>query len=193
MSPRWLHWPAAISGTDYTDYIVSGSSYWVIPDGTAFNAFTSKTGGDASATWTTLGLQTASGTPSIVTSQTGSVTIDSTFYYLIRGGFNQLSNPYQFCARWCDGTTPGGFTRRPHAPGWIVYEAETTSGSYIATGQMFVPIEVQSGTVGGSITGDGYGPEWNDTGLDESLIFFFNSYTPGDVQGWTAWDGLTTP
>lgn len=189
MSPRWLHWPSTAGGTDYTDYIIAGSSYWIIPDGTSTTPVSGPTGGDSSATWTSLGKTGASGA-SVVTSQTGTVVLDNQFYNYIRGGFNQTSNPYQFCATWCDGT--GGF-RFPQAPGWVIWEAEATAGSYNGSLQVFVPIEVQSGVVGGSITSEGYGPSWNQTGNDDSLVFFFNSYTPGDVQGWTAWDGTTTP
>ena len=181
--------PAAAAGNDYTDYMIAGTSYWIIPDGTSTAVISGPTGGDSSATWTGLGKSTASGA-SIVTSQTGTVVMDSTYYFVIRGGFNQKSNPYQFCATWCDGS--GGF-RLPQAPGWVIWESESTPGTYNTFFQAYAPIEVQSGVVGGSITSEGYGPSWNGTGNDDSLVFFFNSYTPGDVQGWTAWDGTTTP
>ena len=179
---------AAVGGSDYTDYMIAGTSYWIIPDGTTTNLI-GRTGGDTSASWTSLGKADAGGS-SIVTSQTGTVVMNGTYYYYIRGGFNQKSNPYQFCATWCDGT--GGF-RAPQAPGWVIWESETTPGSFNGSLQVFAPIEVQSGVVGGSITSAGFGPSWNTTGNDDSLVFFFNSYTPGDVQGWTAWDGTTTP
>lgn len=187
MSPRWLYWPAVSAGTDYTDYIISGTSYWVIPDGTTTGVI-AKTGGDSSASWTQAGKTSVTG--SVSTTQTGSVTVDSTYYYCIRGGFNQLSNPYQFCAAWHDGS--GGFGN-PQSPGWVVYESETTAGSSKANLQIFVPIEVQSGVVGGTTTAAGFGPTWSPASFDDSLLFFFNSYTPGDVQNWTAWDSITTP
>jgi hypothetical protein len=191
MSPRWLHWPApaAGGGTDYTDYMIAGTSYWIIPDGTSATSLVSgPTGGDSTATWTTLGRSSVTGT--VATSQTGSVAMNSTYFYAVRGGFNQQSNPYQFLAYWCDGT--GGF-RFPQSPGWVIYEVEDPIGSVNGNLQYYIPIEVQSGVVGGTTTGSGYGPSNNSSGFDDSLVFFFNSYTSGDVQGWTAWDGTTTP
>jgi hypothetical protein len=187
MSPRWLHWPATAVGADWSDYIVAGTSYWLIPDGTT-SAVITKTGGDSSASWTQLGKSTSSG-GTITTADNGVVTLDATYYHYIRGGFNQLSNPYQFCATWCDGT--GGF-RQPQAPGWIVWESESVPGTFNANLQVFAPIEVQSGVVGGTTTAAGYGPTWNASTFDDSFVFFFNSYTPGDVQSWTAWDNVTT-
>jgi len=182
--------PAAAAGSDYTDYMIAGTSYWIVPDGTGSTATISgPTGGDSSATWNSIQKKSASGV-SVVTSQAGTVVMSSSYPYVIWGGFNQLSNPYQFLATWCDGT--GGF-HRPQTPGWIVFESETVPGTATGFRQTFAPIEVQSGVVGGSITAAGYAPQWNDTGKDNSLVFFFNSYTPGDVQGWTAWDGTTTP
>lgn len=187
--PNVIFVPSAAAGTDYTDYMISGTSYWVIPDGTGTTTLVSgPTGGDSSATWSQLGRGAISGT--VTTSQTGSVTMDGQFRYGVRGGFNQKSNPYQFLACWCDGS--GGYGL-PQAPGWVIYEVEATVGSINSFLQFFVPIEVQSGVVGGTITSEGYGPTNNATGFDDGLVFFFNSYTPGDVQGWSAWDGTTTP
>jgi len=180
--------PAA-GGSDYTDYIIAGTSYWIIPDGTGYTSeISGPTGGDSSATWIRLRKSNSSGL-SVVTSQAGTVVMSSTYPLVIYGGFNQLSNPYQFLATWCDGT--GGFLR-PAAPGWVVYESETVPGTAIGARQTFAPIEVQSGVLG-SITAAGYAPQWNELGKNDSLVFFFNSYTPGDVQGWTAWNGTTTP
>ena len=171
--PNVIFVPAAGGGTDYTDYMIAGTSYWIIPDGTATGLLSGPTGGDSSATWTSLGKANAGGA-SIVTSQTGTVVMDGQYYFYIRGGFLQQSNPYQFCATWCDGST--GY-RLPKAPGWVIWESEATPGSFNPNTQVFAPIEVQSGVVGGTITSPGYGPLWNTTGFDDSLVFFFNSYT----------------
>lgn len=181
--------PAAVGGTDYTDYMIGGTSYWIVPDGTAATALVSgPTGGDTSASWTSLGRRDVTG--SVTTSQAGTFTMNGTYYFAVRGGYLEQSNPYQFLAYWCDGS--GGF-RAPQAPGWVIYEVEATVGSVNPALQYFLPIEVQSGVVGGTITAAGYGPANNLTGFDDGFVFFFNSYTPGDVQGWTAWDGITTP
>ena len=191
MSQRWLHWPAAAAGggTDYTDYMIAGTSYWIIPDGTTTSEV-AKTGGDTSVGWATMWQVNASGSPTITT-VSGSVTMDSIFNRVIQGGYNQLpSVPYQYCASYRDGD--GGFGQ-VQAPGWIISESEAVPGTYANFRHTFVPIEVQDGVVGAGITSAGYAPGWSKTGFEDSLVFFFNSYTPGDVQGWTAWNGTTTP
>lgn len=189
MSPRWLYWPASVSASDYSDNFIAGSSYWIIPAGTTTGQV-SKTGGDTSAVWTVMRHGTAPGTTANVQSGT-SVTMDSTFNRVIQGGYLQLTNPYNYCAAWFDGT--GTSSADPRAPGWIVYEREQTAETVTTGRQTFMPIEVQSGVVGGTITASGYGPSWPLATFDNSLVFFFNSYTSGDVQNWTAWDGVTTP
>lgn len=186
MTPPTVQFIPAAGGGDYTDYMVSGSAYWIVPDGTGvFTGVSGPTGGSTTGMWTVIGLATVSG-QTFPTSQTGNVTMHAKYQFAIQGGFNETSNPFQFCAAWCDGD--GTDYSSPDGPGWAIYEAST---SY-TTRQRFVPIELQSGVIT-SVTGQGYGPMWNASGFDDRLIFFFDSYTPGDVQNWTAWDGTTTP
>ena len=189
---RWLFFPtAAGGGSDYTDYMTAnpGIGYWIIPAGTAGTANTNgPTGGDSSTTWTrvTASSQSASGT-----TRSGTIipVVLNEWRKGLIGGYLQQSNPYNYCAiSW--GTSAQTYSQA-NTPGWVICEREQTAGGSRASYLSFIPIEGTDGMT--SATYAGGMPAWSNATYDDSMIFFFNTYTSGDVQNWTQWDGTTTP
>ena len=189
---RWLFFPtAAGGGSDWTDYMSAnpGIGYWIIPAGTGGTSATSgPTGGDTSVTWYEIiaGSGSASGT-----TQSGTVIPVPAGEWKrgVHDGYLAYSNPYNYCAiSW--GTSAGTYTQA-NTPGWVICEREQTAGTSQGSRQSFIPIEGTDGMT--SATYAGGMPGWSGATYDDSMIFFFNTYTSGDVQNWTDWDGTTTP
>jgi len=187
---RWLFFPtAAGGGSDYTDYMTAnpGVGYWIVPAGTA-GGLTGPTGGDSSTTFTQVipSAYAASGT-----TQSGTVIPVPLGEWKrgIYGAYNQQSNPYNYCAiSW---GTSGQTYAQANTPGWVICEREQTAGGSRPNRQSFIPIEGTDGMT--SATYAGGMPFWSAATYDDSMVFFFNTYTSGDVQNWTQWDGTTTP
>lgn len=205
MSPRWLHWPGAVSaGTDYTDKFVVNSDYWIIPAGTGPTSGVARTGGTSDTGWTEMRMSQQAG--NTATTSAGTVTLDTYFEYVIQNNnYGATSNPYTYCASYHDGVLTAGNNANPDGPGWVIWQSESVPGTLGPGRQSYVPIEVQSGVVvdSGSTThtgpflgSTGYGPIWSRTltpSVSNSFVFFFNSYTTGEVQSWSAWDGASRP
>ena len=189
---RWLFFPtSAGGGSDWTDYMTanSGIGYWIMPAGTgATLAVSGPTGGDSSTTWTQL--RDTSGSAS-GTTQSGTVIPVPVAEWKrgLAGSYLDYSNPYNYCAiSW--GSSSGG-SQYANTPGWVICEREQTAGTSQGNRQSFIPIEGTDGMT--SATYAGGMPAWSGATYDDSMIFFFNTYTSGDVQNWTQWDGTTTP
>ena len=189
---RWLFFPtAAGGGSDYTDYMTAnpGIGYWIVPAGTGSTSATNgPTGGDSSTTWTQVRANSGAGSG---TTQSGNVISVPTAEWRrgLVGGYLQYSNSYNYCAiSW--GTSSGAYNYA-NTPGWAILEREQTAGTSQASRQSFIPIEGTDGMT--SATYAGGMPAWSSATYDDSMIFFFNTYTSGDVQNWTDWDGTTTP
>ena len=189
---RWLFFPtAAGGGSDYTDYMTanSGIGYWIMPAATSGTATVSgPTGGDSSVTWWTIRAVSGAGSG---TTQSGTVVaVPSGEWKRGPGGpYLAYSNGYNYCAiSW---GTSAGFYGSSNTPGWVICEREQTAGTSVAAHQSFIPIEGTDGMT--SATYAGGMPAWSGATYQDSMIFFFNTYTSGDVQNWTDWDGTTTP
>ena len=189
---RWLFFPtAAGGGSDWTDYMTAnpGIGYWIFPAGTGPTATVSgPTGGDSSVTFSGI---LANNDAASGTTQSGNVipVPDAEWKKGIQGGYLQQSNPYNYCAvSW--GTSAGTYSRAI-TPGWVICEREQTAGGSRVDRQSFIPIEGTDGMTAATYAGGM--PIWSQATYDDSMIFFFNTYTSGDVQNWTQWDGTTTP
>ena len=189
---RWLFFPTASGGgSDWTDYMTAnpGIGYWIMPAGTGgTSAVSGPTGGDSSTTWTQIRATANSGSG---TTQSGTVIPVPAAEWRRgpHGGYNQFSNAYTYCAiSW--GSSSGGY-QYANTPGWVICEREQTAGTSQSNRQTFIPIEGTDGMT--SATYAGGMPQWSSATYDDSMIFFFNTYTSGDVQNWTNWDGTTTP
>jgi len=193
MSPRWLFFPAAASGgSDWSDYMSanSGIGYWIVPDGTASTGPVSgPTGGDSSTNWTQIRYAgKAEGTTAGGVSISG---VTNEWKRGPQGGHNQYSNSYNYLAV---GWETAGLTSQygqANTAGWIIAGREATAGGLQSGRQTFIPIEGTNGMT--QTTYAGGSPTWNISGYGDHIVFFFNNYTSGDVQNWTAWDGSTTP
>ena len=187
---KWLFFPTS-GGSDWTDYMTanSGIGYWIIPDGSAGTGATSgPTGGDSSVTWYQIVATLGAGSG---TTKSGRVmpSVTNQWNRGIVGGYKQLSNPYNYCAiSW---NTAANSYGQANSPGWAILEAEQTAGGINNNRHSYIPIEGTDGMT--TSTYSGGMPGWSAGGYDDSMIFFFNTYTSGDVQNWTDWDGSTTP
>lgn len=186
---------APLGGTGYEDYMTAnaGVGYWEVPYGQGETAFVGpRTGGDASTTWTN-GM--------IVPAASGSATTSSgivvTLARRLTGPYNQLGNPYQYCAvAFQEASTQWNGTR---VPGWVVCEVEAVPGGISSPYQTYIPIEGTDGMDPTAATGaayvPGYMPPWTYSSPNslDMLVFFFDGYASGAVQAWNVWDGSTLP
>lgn len=197
--PSWQYWPDEVAGnSNYSDKFIAGSDYWIIAAGSNPTDQFAPTAGSGDTNFAGLRLSTQAGNTAVTAS--GNITLDTYFQYCVQGGFGQLSNSYTYCATYHDGVVTSGNNATPDGPGWVIWETETVAGTLQANRQSYAPLEAQSGVVIDSSsvtqTGSGYGPIWSRTlvpAVEDSFVFFFNSYTPGEVQSWSAWDGVSVP
>ncbi len=190
---KWLFFPTQSSGgggNNWTDYMSdeSGTDYWIVTAGSAGTGETTRTGGDGSATWTKV---RAVGTAGGGTTQSGN-TISfppNKWKRGIQGGHAQLSNTYDYLAVGWETAGSGGYGQANSA-GWVILEREQTAGSITSNRQSYIPIDGTDGLTESSWTGL---PAWNAASYGDHILFFFDGYTSGHVDDWTAWDGSTTP
>ena len=193
MSPRWLHWPAAVAGADYTDYMTSNS-------GASYVTFASSTSSATALTFTgsssvmPLKLLTDADNTYIDTVDSNTVTTSYGFRgYLASNysgsGFSQPSDTYLAAYFSIYSTYDGA-----QANGWIVFKLSDGFVASSSTNAYWLPIEAKSGVTASSTQyASGCPQRWTATTSQNLIIFAMNSYTLGDVQGWTDWDGSTTP
>ena len=189
---KWLFFPTAASGgSDYTDYMTanSGIGYWIFPAGTGGTGSVSgPTGGDSSVTWYSCRAVSGAGSG---TTQSGTVIAAPVGEWRrgLAGSYLSYSNPYNYCAiSW--GTSAGTYGYS-NTPGWVICEREQTAGTSQGGNQSFIPIEGTDGMTDATYAGGM--PTWSGPTYQDSMVFFFNTYTSGGVQNWTDWDGTTTP
>ena len=191
---RWLFFPtpASSGGSDYTDYMTanSGVGYWIVPAGSAATGNTNgPTGGDSSTTWTQIRASGAAGEGTTV----GGVTMSGVpgqWKKGLQGGHQQYSNTFDYLAIGWQSAGSTGYGQA-HSAGWIVAGREATAGGIQSGRQSFVPIEGTDGMTDSTYSGGA--PVWSASGYNDSIVFFMSSYTSGDVDNWTTWDGSTTP
>lgn len=191
MTPPSVVFVPSAAGSNWSDYMAkeSGSGYWEVAAGTGETAQVSgPTGGDASTTFNSIRANSGAANGQVAS---GAIIAQPAVEWRrgLQGSFNQLSGPYEYVAiGWqAAGSTAFG---QANSAGWVVCERELTPGTLTSSRQSYVPIE---GTDG--LTDSTYGggmPKWNASGTD-SIVFFFDDYSAGDVAGWTTWDGTTTP
>ena len=195
MTPKWLIWEQTTPPSfqsNWSDYMSanSGVGYWIVPAGTgATSQINGPTGGDSSTTWTKIRFNTNA---SYGTTQSGNTITQPVLEWRrgLQGSHQSYSNPYDYCAIGWQAAGSSSFGQANGA-GWVICEREQTAGTQTSSRQSFIPIEGTDGLT--AVTYAGGAPKWNDAGLTDHIVFFFNNYSTGDVGSWTTWDGTTTP
>ena len=166
----------------------SGVGYWIIAAGSASTGqHGGPTGGDSSTNWTSIRFASVgSGTTENGTTMSGS----GQWNRGLQGGHGQLSNAYNYLAIGWQNAGSSSYGQA-HSGGWIVANREAVAATATSSRQTYHPIEGTDGLTDSTWT---FGcPTWNNTGYGSMIVFFFSSYTAGDLDNWTLWDGSTTP
>jgi hypothetical protein len=195
MSPRWLHWPAATAGggSDWGDYMTAnaGASYVIFPSSTSTTNDLSWTGSSGLGTITGILVDGDNTYPYTVDSNTVTTSFGFRGYLssIYSGsGYSQPSDEY-LAAYFAQGST----YEQAQANGWIIFKL-TDNFSPGANNMYWEPIEAKSGVTASSTQyASGMPQKWTAATPQDLIIFAMNSYTLGDVQSWTDWDGTTNP
>lgn len=176
---------------NYTDVWAEGQRrYYVLPGGTDKTASTSA--------WTYNwvdnsgwgGVNQFGGAAGTYDTPYGSLTVPDKLGsdQQLVGWFNQDNMTCDYIAMAVNGT--GGYAR-PTGAGWCIYTRN--NAGLVGGRQRYVPLEAKAGIWSASYGTFGIGAPFNGTDGGPMLFFGFDTYTLGDVQNWTNWDGIGLP